>query len=334
MVSGACLTFAVSAHHSYFVPIRSTICACAALVAAACGASQKTIHKAETSGYDTDFAIVFSEALAAVQELYPHLDENPSAGWIKTSWHQLKISQSNTTHEAQGIGVGETPNPNSQVSGDPNQVGGGSGVFGGTRTTGTLYFIRFRVYVLGGRPWRVRVEAEAAEYEPGLKPAPLKGADVPPWLKPRAQALQVSVYKRLEQYAVRIDARPTRWTEIAQPKKAPQLGKYGAIPKPAAARVHALRGALLAGDFDKVRTFLVEEFVWSAGATPSADQALMMWKADPTILSRLVSSLDSGCSASDDKTVACPVDAKSGQLRATFAEQAGEWKLTSFVSAE
>jgi hypothetical protein len=304
--------------------------------AVACGASDKEIRKASTSGYDADFAIVYSETLAVVTELYPRLDENPSAGWIKTAWHQIRINQSGETHEAQGVGMSESGTPIGTTAEDRPGTGatGGGGVFGQTRTMGTLYFVRFRVYVLGGRPWRVRIEGEAAEYEPGMKPAPLKGAEVPPWLKGRVDALQVAVYRRLKKHAVKLDKDTKRYERRPTPKRPPpKLASYGDIPTPAAVRVHALRAALRAGDFDAVRTFLIEDFVWSAGGQPSADQALIMWRADPTIPSALVMALEGGCGTDGDE-VACPAAAASGALRATFKRDGAEWKLASFVAAE
>src|SRR5688500_18981805 len=67
-------------------------------------------------------------------------------------------------------------------------------------------FIRFDVTVTGGRPWRVRVTGKASEWEPGNAiPSELRGAATPHWLPGRRDSLMVAIYKRLAQYAVKLE---------------------------------------------------------------------------------------------------------------------------------
>ncbi|RMH38795.1 MAG: hypothetical protein D6689_18675 [Deltaproteobacteria bacterium] len=304
------------------MPIRTTISAAVAVALAACGASPKEVHLATTSGYDADFAVVYSKVLEAVVELYPYVDENPTSGVIRTAWHQIKISSGEDTRTARGVGVGSVTNP---ATG-----GAGGGAFGGTARMDKLYFVRFRVYVLGGKPWRVRIEGEAAEYEPGLKPVPLSGADVPPWLKGRVEALQVAIYRKLKRYAVPIHK--SRRRPVAR-APAPDFARYGAIPPAAAQRIHALREALRAGRFDAARAMVADDLVWSEGAAPGADQAVALWRADPTLVSRLVAALEAGC-AGNDQQVACPAAPAPGDIQATFALVGGRWKLVRAVPVE
>jgi hypothetical protein len=304
------------------VLIRNTICATLVLAATACGASKREVHRAQTSGYNADFAVVYTQTLATVTDLYPHLVENPSAGVIKTAWHQIRIRQSGDPSS----GDNTISNPGN-ISG--NNPGGALERTASNHPGGTLYFIRFTVYVLGGRPWRVRIEGEAAEWEAGMKQSILKGAERPAWLRGRTEALQVAIYRRLKKNAVRIDSKKKR--RAGADKKKPKLDPkaYGDIPGDATARVHALRAALRVGDFAKVRTFLIDEFVWSAGGAPSAEQAVIMWQADPTLASRLVAALEAGCLHSKDtaETLTCPAESRAGALRATFVKTGDAWML-------
>ena len=72
-----------------------------------------------------------------------------------------------------------------------------------TRLASKKFFIRFDVSVIGGRPWRVKVAPHAASWDPGAAmPNELHGDAKPPWLGPRTDALQRSIYLRIKQYAV------------------------------------------------------------------------------------------------------------------------------------
>ena len=68
----------------------------------------------------------------------------------------------------------QTRDPN-----DPSAVGGAGGTGGFTTPAGGAYkrlFIRFDIAVTGGRPWRVRVEGKASEWDPGnAQPTELRG---------------------------------------------------------------------------------------------------------------------------------------------------------------
>src|ERR1043166_3324969 len=89
------------------------------VLALLCGCpSSKEIRIAQTSAYDADFAIVYSETLAAVQELYPELTEDPASGIIRTAWHQVTYSSGTT---------GARPEDNASTTG--GATGSGSGAF-------------------------------------------------------------------------------------------------------------------------------------------------------------------------------------------------------------
>lgn len=301
-------------------PIPTTILALAVLAGGGCGASASEVYKAKTSAYDADFAVVFSHTLNAVRELYPHYVENPSAGWIKTSWHPLRVSQ-----------AGSDPGTYQQVQ-DPNDPMGTNYVQSGPSKR---YYIRFRVYVIGGRPWRVRVEGEASLWEAGAVPTPLKGAETPHWLKGRTEALQVAIYRKLKKYAVPIaDVKAAREDEPPPPVEHDER-EFGELPAGATDVIRKVRDAAQAGDFPGLRAHMVDDFTWSAGAAPSADTAIVMLQADPTLLAALVNVINDGCGVdADGATVMCPANPAPTGYRAGFAQVGGVWKLTFFVGAD
>ena len=303
---------------------------------AAVGCSgHKELHTARRSVYDIDFAIVYSQAMAAVQKLYPTTDDDPTAGVIRTAWHQVPLAQSSsddpTTASSLGNGTYSNPaNASPSTMGAPqvNQVGNSA-------TLTKRYFIRFDVSVLGGRPWRIHVTGHASEWEPGnAVPVELRGANVPHWLAGRTDELVVAIYRRLRPYARPAPAEavaPTPGDEVEVDVK-----KFGAIPVGAAAAASAIEKAVALRDYAALRGVVAADVVWSLGAEPGADAALATWQADPTVLDALVAALDAGCAVAGTK-VTCPVAAaKPGFTgwRATLEARGAAWKLTSFVQGD
>lgn len=297
------------------------MCCFAALVVSGCGVSSSEIRAARTSGYKTDFAIVYSETLQAVRALYPHLTENATTGVIKTAWHPLHVAagDSNTRSTQQ-----------SEQSIAPTAPLGRK-----------HYFIRFTVHVVGGEPWRVRVTGQASEWEAGEVPVELRKGDEPHWLKGRTEALQVAIHRRLEKYAVKLE--DTDQAKPDEPESAApdiDLAALGDLPPEAAHVVAATLQAARARDFRALRATMHPELTWSLGAPPSADQAVAMWQADSTILAHLIAAIEAGCRADEDRArVTCPREytEKAGYLgwRVGFAPDAGgQWKMTFFVSGD
>jgi hypothetical protein len=188
------------------------------LIAAGCGASEAEIRRAKTSGFETDFAIVYSETLAAVRDLYPNVVEDARAGVIKTAWHVVRVQQGNQADPAnqqQRSGLGGTP---------------ATGTLQTTNAYREQFFIRFTVYVTGGKPWRVRVNGQASEWKVGEIPTAMKGAEVPHWLAGREDALRLAIFKRLEKYAVPLKYKSSEDKVVAPPADA---SKYKGVPEPA-----------------------------------------------------------------------------------------------------
>jgi hypothetical protein len=199
---------------------------------------------------------------------------------IKTAWHPIKIRQ--TTGDSQPT----SPNAGPQT-----------GTFTGQSSSQKFYFVRFNVYIVGGKPWRVRVEGQASSWVIGEVPTPLKGAEIPPWLGARTDSLRVEIHDRLKKFAVALeDPKPAtkpipRREDVVEVEK----GKYANVPPAAAEVIKRVYRAAVARDAATIRAAMADEFVWSHGGGDSADVAIAMWQADTTLLEQIAALLDAGC---------------------------------------
>lgn len=301
---------------------RITLALVVAVAAALGCTSKKEIRAAKSSAYDADFAIVFSEALAAVRELYPELEDDAAKGAIRTAWHQVQFS------------TGQD-DPRSIQQRDRQTAN--AGVFSGGPQFKRV-FIRFDVTVTGGRPWRVRVSGKASEWEPGnAQPTELRGAAAPSWLAGRRDALIVAIHRRLKKYAVTVEEEPEPVAEDETPAVDPTT--FGTIPDGAVATATAIVKAVESRNLPALREKLADDVVWSFGAAGDADTALAMWQADPEAMAALARVLRAGCRADEaGKLVTCPPEATEspGYLgwRATLEPRGEAWLLTAFVQGD
>jgi hypothetical protein len=298
----------------------------AALFALACGGpSRAELRAAKSSGYATDFALVYSNTLQVVSELYPNLVENASIGEIKTAWHVVRYT---TGQGDDGVQQGGAS------TGDIS----GSGVMRGSTTRQTRYFIRFTVRVVGGNPWQVRVSGQASEWELGSTPVELRGANEPHWLQGRTDALQVAIHRRLQQYAVPLGAERIE-APVAATEAVPDTSAVNDLPPPVAEVALGVLTAARSRDHARLRTLMADQFTWSFGGDASADAALAMWQADGSVLTKLVEVLEAGCRMDeDDGRATCPpayteADEYVG-YRAGFARVGADWKMIFFVAGD
>jgi hypothetical protein len=288
-----------------------------AALAACGGASAEDIQAAQSSGYRGDFAVIYSETLAAVREAYPQLTEDARAGIIRTAWHPVHVQQGSGEEEAQ-----QNPTPGSPRT--------------GIRTSTQLreqFFIRFDVHVVGGKPWRVRVRGQASSWTAGEIPTPLHGADVPHWLEGRVNSLEVAIHQRLKTHAVKVGKEPGPEDETPARAPAPlDIARFGKLPPEAGRIVAEVERAARARDTAALRARMVDQFTYATGEAPSADTALVMWQADPGLLDQLVKALGSGCALDPGgKQVLCPAAAAAGAARAVFQASGASWKLVAFT---
>ena len=301
----------------------------AVAVASGCG-SKADIARAKHSLYDTDFAVVYNAALDATRTLYPSLDDNPGAGAIKTSWHQ--VSYANTQDDLAGsrtLSTGST---------SPGTVGGspaGQQLGMPTQLAYKRFFIRFDVTVLGGRPWRVKVIGHASEWEPGAAlPVELSGAARPPWLDGRTDALIHAIYKRIKRHAVAMkdEVAPVKPEDLI-PKTDPKA--FANVPAAAAKRLALLKDAVVRREYSTLRAQLFDDVAWSAGGAPDADTAMAMWQADPETFDAMAKAIGTRCTSSADAKVACPGGEPAiGQWQLVLELRGDAWKVSSFVKKE
>lgn len=309
---------------SHRITRAAALLALAALLAACTNKAE--LRAAKVSIYDADFAIVYSEVVAAVREVYPNLDDNPATGLIATAWHKVQYNNNQDDPRNQDpAGLGGTANAGNSFTSDRSAM---------IRRT----FIRFDVTVLGGRPWKVRVRGKAAEWEPGnAQPSELRGAEVPHWLAGRTEALQLAIYRRLKKYAIQVAPAELEDESVETVDRS----LFGPIPEGAADAAAGIVASVETRDPAALRALLDDEVVWSLGAAGDADTAVAMWQADPDILIALVAVLQAGCVEGGDEAapeVVCPTAATTtpGYLewRATLAPRGKVWKLTSFVRGD
>jgi hypothetical protein len=303
------------------------------LALASCSTSKKEIHDAQHSVYDVDFATVYSAALEATRELYPNLDDNPGNGMIHTAWHQVQYA-SNMDDAAQATPVGGTGALN---GGGMNGMGSPAGNAAGmpTHLTSKKYFVRFDISVLGGRPWKVKVVGHAKSWDVGAaEPVELHGAARPSWLSPRVDALQVEIYKKVKRYAVPMKDEETKVVvEDDTPKTDPSTFKD--IAPEAAKALASLKDALAKREPTGIRPSIADDVVWSLGAEPGADTAMVMWQADSDSLEQMAKLVGEACAADGDKKVRCPGgEATPGHYQLVLEPRGNAWKVTSFVKAE
>lgn len=303
-------------------PIPITFAVVFVFLAGACGGtSDEEVHEAQTSGYKGDFAVIYSETLAAVRELYPHVNEDARTGVVRTAWHPVHVQQGADDDSTQSATV--------------NPRGGRTG-FQSAAVMREQFFVRFTVHVVGGRPWRVRVHGEASAWKAGDMPTPLRGSEIPQWLPGRVNSLEVAIYRRLKGYAVELKYAPEAATRAAAAAPV-DVAKFGQVPAEAARVIAAVEQAAGARDMAALRSLMVDQFTYTTGDEPSADTAILVWQADPSILAELDKVLDAGCAHdAGRKEVVCPAaflqDPGQSGYRAGFRQvEDGGWRMVSFT---
>jgi hypothetical protein len=291
---------------------------------AACGPSMADVRAAKNEAYKTEFANVWNAVVDAVHEDYPRIKvENAIQARVITDWHL--VERVGGTDDMSSITT-QTPDPTRPMVTNPADP---------TNTTRTgARFFRVAVFIDGGPhgPWVVSVDGEAAEYKPGMTlivPYGHGKADEPPWVYVRIDKVYAKIHRRLKKYAV------ARAPQVEAPKpRIVDTTPWANLPDGAARVVADVNDVAAGDDPSALRKYMADDFTWSLGGSPSADQALTVWSADTSVIGHLRKTLSAGCGATSDG-VACPADAvASGQWRAEFKEVKGRWMFTSFLQAE
>jgi hypothetical protein len=155
------------------VDARMRVVIVAAHLAAACGGSQD-IEAARRASYDTDRAVVFREALAATEALFPSVEGDEAAGTIATGWQLVD-------------GVGQRSRPQRPP---PNIIERGP----------VSNFVRFDIAITGGPPWRVEVTGHGHEAKLWTS-VPYDVPDDTAWVVAPTNLLVRRIHERLASYA-------------------------------------------------------------------------------------------------------------------------------------
>tara|TARA_R110002096_G_scaffold44526_13_gene120432 strand:- start:40 stop:984 length:945 start_codon:yes stop_codon:yes gene_type:complete len=296
----------------------------AGLSTGACAASSAEVKRAQRSAYNTDFSTVYGETMLAISKLYPRNVEDAVDGIISTAWYRVAVDSGERNSQTRSNAIAGTRQ-------GTNELGTSASI------DSKQYFIRFRVHVVGGKPWRVRVVGEASEIAAGEHPMPLRGAETPPWLKGRTDALRVAIYRKLKKFAVKVDEEIPQAEGVVITIDKPS--SFGKIPDGAQELLIEVHRALSLRSFDDLRTLLADDVQWSEGDSGSAEVAMVMWQADTSLMDVMLETIGKGCLAGDgDVSVSCPSayskepDFSGHRL---IAEKRGKrWLVTAFVKSE
>ncbi len=293
--------------------------------------NKKDIERAKKSLYDADFAVVYTAALEATREIYPNLDDSPGAGAVRTAWHQ--VTYANNTDDLSQSKSLSTAGGNGGLATTQGQAQAGMP----TRLAYKRFFIRFDVIVAGGRPWRVKVQGHASEWEPGAAlPVELRGPAKPHWLDGRTDALTLAIFKRIKSFAVPMKELPPEVKpEDNLPKTDPKA--FANVPPAAAKRLALLKDSVSHRDYVQLRAQIFDDVAWSIGGAPGADTAMAMWQADTESLDAMAKVIVAGCATAGDKKITCPGPDKQlvpGAWLLTLELRGADWKVASFIKSE
>ena len=166
------------------------------------------------------------------------LNDNPGPGKISTAWHQVSYANnqddlSNQRTLAAGAGRAARRATRRRTAWRACRRGSRTSASSSASTSASL----------GGRPWRVKVVGHASEWEPGAAmPTELRGAQRPPWLDGRTEALQVAIYKQIKKFAIPMKEEVAGRREDRLPKTDP--GRSRMCPPARRKRLAALKDAL------------------------------------------------------------------------------------------
>ncbi len=144
------------------------------VVALSCAGEQRHTDARHHPWFDATFEQVFEAAVDAVKQRNHRVEASRTDATIKSAWQQI----------------------------------GGARAVRSQDPDAARLFVRFDVSIVGTRPYEVRVVGHASMWRVGSAlPTPLEGADEPPWLAGRVDALRAAIYEGLRQYAVETEVR-------------------------------------------------------------------------------------------------------------------------------
>jgi hypothetical protein len=306
--------------------IRVVPAVCLLAAATACGASNKAVREARQATYDVPFPTVWNAVTEEIHKRFPTVQvEDPVTGTVITGYLQIESGADQVADQTAVV----TGPSGTQVQ----KLAPGQTPYGQTAFTAFRMVVNVKpVERKGGPPWRVIVDGEAAQYEPGMAQIiPIKHgqADEPPWVASRINRMTIEIHERLRAHAVKRGG-PVAKEQIAS--KTFDTTPWANLPdRAASAVIGKVHRAAVARDTSALRPTMSDDFRWALGADGSADTAVAMWSADPTKLKALAITLEDGCAAEPDTgEVVCPAKG-AGPAMARFRKVGPDWKFTVFL---
>jgi hypothetical protein len=285
----------------------------AAVAPLACGASATSVRRAHEAQYDAPFATVWNVVSHEVRRRYVGIRlEDPVNGRIETDYRVIEstsqdVAQGSTTTST-AVGV-NAPTAAQQL---PTQAS----------------LFRMTVQILGP-PYKVSIDGVAARWEANLTqliPYQHGAIDEPPWVQARIDNLALAIYDQLKEHAIAAEAKPAVAVKVVDTTPWANLPDRAAV-----AVIGEVHKAAVDRNAGALRPYMIADFRWADGADSSADTAIAIWAADPTVLRTLARTLDSGCAAEASGDVVCPTEPSRDTGRARFRSVAGSWKLVEFL---
>lgn len=168
-----------------------------------CGGQDKRLATARQSAYNAEYVQVFQTVVSVVKETYPHLQADEGGRKVVTAWHPLPMEERIDSRE-------EQPTPQSTQNQNSDSVG----VLEERQQRKSLtdqtkrQFVRFAIMLEpagppgDSKPWLVKVDGQASEWDGTGVPEALTGAQRPYWLDRRLEKLEVAIYEKLQTFAI------------------------------------------------------------------------------------------------------------------------------------
>ena len=184
--------------------------AAACALGSGCGGQDKRLATARHSAYNAEYVQVVQTVVSVVKATYPHLQAAEGGRKVVTAWHPLPMEERIDSRE-------EQPTP---TSGQNQNQGDSVGVLEQRQQRKNVtdqtkrQFVRFAIMLEPAgppgdtKPWLIRVDGQASEWDGTGVPDALTGAQRPYWLDRRLEKLEVEIYEKLKPFAVAAPGNP------------------------------------------------------------------------------------------------------------------------------
>jgi hypothetical protein len=114
---------------------------------------------------------------------------------------------------------------------------------------------------------------------------------------------------------------------------APTKAETARLPQDARHVITQLQKAAESKDLARLRSLMIDGFIWSFGGDASADQAIDAWREDDRYLDELRATLERGCHPDGPDRVECP--GKGGaDFRAGLVKTQAGWRMEYLVEGD